>query len=151
MGKKSKKTTIASTSPATGQIIADPGTKKKGLISDTTCLGLGKNTWQRTYNLIEAEEPQKTVVQASADSTQKSDATLKDLANSFLHRIAAREQILPYMDVVRWEIEEIPITDRTFSTKDGIIFGSFQFDDLRQMYHLPVPEKKYNMAFLEKF
>jgi len=42
MGKKSKKTTIASASPATGQAVADPGTKKKGLISDTTCSRPGK-------------------------------------------------------------------------------------------------------------
>jgi hypothetical protein len=41
--------------------------------------------------------------------------------------------------------------DRTFSTRDGRIFGSFKADDLRQMYHLPEPEKKYNKAFLEKF
>jgi len=151
MGKKYKKTAIASALPATGQPIANPGTKRKGLISDTTCLGLGKNTWQSTYNLIEAEGPNVTVVQATADSTRKSDATLKDLADSFLHRIAAREQILPYTDVVRWAIEEIPITNRTFCTIDGRIFGSFQPDNLRQMYHLPISEKKYNKAFLEKF
>ena len=151
MGKKSKKTTVASVAPATGQAVADPTNKKKGLISNTTCSGLGKTTWQTTYNLIEAEEPEVTTVQASADSTRKSDGTLKDLADSFLHQIAAREQILPYTDVVRWEIEEIPITDRTFCTRDGRIFGSFQANDLRQMYHLPVPEKKYNKAFLEKF
>ena len=91
MGKKSKKTAIAFTSPATGQLIVDLGTKKKGLISDTTCLGLGKTTWQSTYNLIEAEEPEMIAVRASTDNTRKSDATLKDLADSFLHQIAARE------------------------------------------------------------
>jgi len=62
MGKKSKKTAIASASLATGQPIADSRIKKKGLISDTTCLGLGRTTWQSTYNLIEAEEPKVTVV-----------------------------------------------------------------------------------------
>lgn len=85
------------------------------------------------------------------DLLRKSESTLKDLADSFLHRIAAREQILPYTDVVRWAIEEIPILDRTFSTRDGRIFGSFKPDDLRQMYHFPEPEKIYNKAFLEKF
>jgi hypothetical protein len=81
MGKKSKKTAIASASPATGQLTADPGTKKKGLISETTCLGLGKTTWQSTYNLIEAEEPEVTAVQATVDTTRKYDATIKDLAD----------------------------------------------------------------------
>ena len=151
MGKKSKKTVNASASPVIEQAITDQGNKKKGLISDTTCSGLGKTSWQSTYNLIEAEEPEATTVEATVDTTQKSEGTLKDLADSFLHRIAAREQILPYTDVVRWAIEELPITDRTFCTRDGRVFGSFQANDLRQMYHLPEPEKKYNKAFLEKF
>ena len=54
--------------------------------------------------MIEAEEPKVTGIEISCDSTNKSDANLKDLSNSFLHRIVAREQILPYTDVVRWEI-----------------------------------------------
>lgn len=53
--------------------------------------------------------------------------------------------------MVKWAIEEISITNRTFCTMDGRVFGSFQPDDLRQMYHLPTPEKKYNKAYLEKF
>jgi len=142
IGKKSKKTGTISTSVVIGQHIVDPGPRKKGLISDTTCLGLGKTTWLSIYNLIEAEEPEVTIVQATADSTWKSDATLKDLADSYLHWIAAREQILPYTDVVRWAIEEVPIINRTFCTMDGRVFSSFQPDDLRQMYHLPASQKK---------
>jgi len=92
-----------------------------------------------------------TEIQATTDSTHKSEGTLKDLADSFLHRIVAREQMLPYTDVVKWAIEEIPIADRTFCTVDGRIFGSFQPESLRQMYHLPKPEKKYNKEYLEKF
>lgn len=148
MGKKSKKTTSAPTSSAVGKILID---KKKGLISDTTCSDLNKTTWHGTYNLIESEQPTVIVVEATANSPRKSESTLKDLANSFLHKIAAREKILPYTDVVRWAIEEIPILDRTLSTRDGRIFGSFRAEDLRQMYHLPKPEKIYNKAFLEKF
>ena len=105
MGKKSKKTRTTSASVVTGQHIADPGPSKKGLISDTTCLGLDRTTWLSIYNLIEAEEPERTTVQATTGSTQKSDATLKDLANSYLHRIAAREIFFPYTDVVKWVIE----------------------------------------------
>ena len=131
MGKKSKKSGMPSAPMVIGQHATDPGPSKKGLISDTTCLGLGNTTWQSIYNLVEAEDPQQTSVQASAGSSQKSDATLKDLADSYLHRIAAQEQILSYTDVVRWEIEEIPITDRTFCTIDGRIFGSFQPIDFR--------------------
>ena len=151
MGEKSKKTTMPTASPAAGQSVVDSSGKKKGLISDTTCLGLTRATWQGTYNLIEAKEPKVTGIQVSCDSTSKSEANLKDLANSFMHRIAAREKILPYTDVVRWEIQEIPITNRVFSTTDGRVFGSFRAADLRQMYHLSTEEKKYNTTFLEKF
>jgi len=148
MGKKQKKVAGVIDSPAAPQLIVN---SKKGLISDTTCAGLARTTWQGTYDLLEAEKPEQVVEEATADSTKKSECTLKDLADSFLHRIAAREQMLPYTDVIKWAIEEIPITDRTFVAKDGRIFGSFKPEDLRQMYHLPMPEKVYNSAFLEKF
>lgn len=88
--------------------------------------------------------------EAITGSTNKSEASLKDLADSFLHRIAAREKILPYIDVVRWVVEQILVSNRTFCTVDRRIFGSFQPDDLRKMYHFPEPKKKYNKAFLEK-
>ena len=54
MGKRSKRATGSAVTPVAGQAAAD---KKKGLISDTTCTGLNKTTWQGTYNLLEAEQP----------------------------------------------------------------------------------------------
>ena len=102
MGKKSKKTAGSTATSVAGQTAAD---KKKGLISDTTCTGLTRATWQGTYNLIEAEQPEKAVIEATADPTRKSDCTLEDLADSFLHRIAARQQIIPYTVIMRWAIE----------------------------------------------
>lgn len=97
MGKRSKRTTGSAVTPVAGQAATD---KKKGLISDTTCTGLNKTTWQGTYNLLEAEQLEVSVTAATADSLKKSNATLKELADSFLHRIAAREQVLPYTNVV---------------------------------------------------
>lgn len=81
MGKKSKKSTA---SPTTKQ----PKQSKKGLISYTTCLGLGNTSWEGIYDLIEAKEPEKLSEEATADSTNKSEGTLKELACSYLHRIA---------------------------------------------------------------
>jgi len=52
---------------------------------------------------------------------------------------------------VRWVVEEILVSNRTICKIDGRIFGSFQPDDLRKMYHFPEPKKRYNKAFLEKF
>ena len=144
MGKKVKK----AKAPV---VVKEPEPINKWLISDTTCLGLGKSSWESIYNLIEVEEPEEMEEEATADSNNESKGTLKELAYSYLHRIAARAKVLPYTDVVRWVVEKIPTIDRTFSKVDGKIFGSFKPKDPRQMYHLPQQEKRYNKAFLEAF
>jgi len=111
-----------------------------------TCLGLENISWESIYNLIEVEEPEELEEEVTVDSTNKSEGTLKELACSYLHRIAVWTKILPYTDVVRWVVEKIPTTDRTFCTADGRIFGSFKPENLRLMYHLLPPEKQYNKA-----
>ena len=118
MGKRSKRSAVAAVPQVTVQPTSDHGPSKKGLISDTTPLGLGNTSWQRIYNLIEVEEPEEVSEEATADSTNKSEASLKDLADSYLHKIAAREKILPYTDVVKWVVEQIPVSNRTFCTVD---------------------------------
>lgn len=82
MGKKSKKSTAT-------PIAKELEPSKKGLISDTMCLGLGNTSWESNYNLIEAEDPEELSEEAKTDSTKKSEGTLKELACSYLHRIAA--------------------------------------------------------------
>ena len=82
MGKKSKKFT---TTPAA----KEPQPNKKGLISNTTCLGLRNTSWEIIYNLMEVNEPEELSEEATTDSTNKSEGTLKELACSYLHRIAA--------------------------------------------------------------
>ena len=120
-------------------VVKEPEPNKKGLISDTTCLGLGKSSWESIYNLLEAEEPEELKVEATRYSTSKSENTLKELAYSYLHKIAAHPKVFPYNDVVRWIVESIATTDRTLSTTEGKVFGSFRVEDFRQMYHLPKP------------
>ena len=72
-------------------------------------------------------------------STDKLESDIKDLANYFLHRIAAYTKVLPYNDLVRWVIESINITDRAFYTTNGRMFGSFREEDVKKMYHFPDP------------
>jgi len=86
-----------------------------------------------------------------ADGPAESENTLSDLADSFLHRIAAHEKILLYNDMVKWVVKGITITDRTLFTSDGRIFESFKPKDLKKMYHLPEPQKCYKKSFLEAF
>jgi len=115
---------------------------KKGLIRDTTCTGPSKTSWESIYNLLEAEDPEVIEEEkGTSDSSDKLENTLKDLACSFLHRIAAHPRILPYNDLVRWVIKSINITNREFLTADGRMFGSFKAEDIKNMYHLAEPEK----------
>ena len=58
MGKKSKKSTATAPTPI-AHPVKDLRPIKKGLISYTTCLGLGNTSWDSIYNLIEVEEPEE--------------------------------------------------------------------------------------------
>ena len=96
MGKRSKKSAVAAAPTATMQSIKDRGPSKKGLVSDTMCLDLGNTSWESIYNLIEVKEPEEISEEDTADSTSKSEASFRDLACSYLYRIAALKNILPY-------------------------------------------------------
>lgn len=99
MGKKSKK-------PTTTSVAKELRSSKKGLTSDTMCLILGNTSWESIYNLIEAEEPKELSEEAIADSTNKSEGTLKELACYYLHRIAMWAKMFPYTNVVRWVVQK---------------------------------------------
>ena len=52
-------------------------------------------TWEGMHSLLEEENPRVMEVTATADSCGSSEASITELACSFLHRIAARPKILP--------------------------------------------------------
>ena len=66
------------------------------LYTDSACnRDAGISTWEGMYRLLEEEKPRIMKVTAVAGAPRSSEATLEDLACSFLHRIAARPKILP--------------------------------------------------------
>ena len=93
------------------------------LVTETSCQGLGKISWEAVYNLIEREKPKVIEVKATVpdeeDSNSDSESPLKELANSFLHRIVARENTFPYYDIIRWVIDNVTIKNRTFVLAAG--------------------------------
>ena len=62
------------------------------LYTDTTCnRDAGISTWEGMYRLLEEENPRiMKVTAAVAGASRPSEASLEDLACSFLHRIEAR-------------------------------------------------------------
>ena len=90
-------------------------------------------------------------VAAIASSSNSSEATLKELACPFLHRIEARPRILLYTDMVKWVLDNTDISDRQFRTPTQELIGSFTTEDVRLMYKLPEPHVTYNKQFIEEF
>ena len=72
------------------------------LYTNTTC---NKDsdiaTWEGMYNLLEEENPRVMEVTATAGSQRSSEASITELAFSFLHRIVARPKVPPYTDMVK--------------------------------------------------
>lgn len=122
------------------------------LYTDTACnKDAGIATWEGMYRLFEEENPRVMEVTVVAGSQSSSEATLTELACSFLHRIGARPKILPYTDMVKWILDNVEIKNRQFKVHGQGLIGSFIVQDLKLMYHLPEPQATYNTQFIEKF
>lgn len=138
MGKKGK-------SPASEKSEMAP------LFTDTTCTKeAGISTWESMYRLLEEENPRTMKVMVTAYGRGSSEASLTELACSFLHRVAKRPKTLPYTDMVKWVIDHANIFDRKFRTQNQEVMGSFTPSNLRLMYHLLEPQANYNKQFVEK-
>jgi len=53
--------------------------------------------------------------------------------------------------MVKWVIDDVDVSDRTFKNQTHEVMGSFTPDNLHQMYQLPERQKLYNKDFLENF
>ena len=119
----------------------DPSAENKemaSLYADTACnKDVGITTWEGMYNLLEEENPRVMKVMATTRSSNSFEASLTELAGSFLHRIVARSRILPYTNMVKWVLDNTNISDRNFRTPGQELIGSFTTGNLRLMYHLP--------------
>ena len=78
----------------------------------------GIATWEGMYNLLKEENPRLMEVEATTSSHISSEVSFTELACSFLHRIAARPKILPYMDMVKWVLDNVDITYREFKAQN---------------------------------
>ena len=70
MSKKSKRAKVP--------VVPKYQPAKLVLVINTTCLGLGKTSWEGVYNLLEVEDPNIiSEEELEADSDKKSESTLK--------------------------------------------------------------------------
>lgn len=96
------------------------------------------------YSLFEEQKLRVMEVKTTINSHRSSEASITELACSFLHRIVARPKILPYTDMVKWVLDSVDIIYRKFKTPGKDLIGSFTAQDLRLMYHLLEPQATYN-------
>ena len=117
MGKKHK---------AQGSEMKEKTKEMAPLYTDTACnRDAGISTWEGMYRLLEEENPKLMKVDSAAGSQNSSEASLEELACSFLHRIAARPKILPYTDMIRWILDNAELQCRQFKVQGHGLIGSF--------------------------
>jgi hypothetical protein len=69
-----------------------------------------------------------------------------------MHKIAARPQLLPYCDMIRWALDHVDIPTRMIISEQKVTIGTFRPEHLRAMYKLsPTPNLTHNAKFLEGF
>lgn len=103
------------------------------------------------YQLLESEGSKIIQIVVTTNATTSSEASHFEATNSFLHIIAARPKSLPYIDMVKWIIENINIIDQTFQMSRKMVIGSFTVEGLKITCHVLDPQKVYDKPFLEQF
>lgn len=102
------------------------------IFSDTIyTANVGVIAWEVIYNRFEDERPKIIVVKETTNSIKPSGVQLKDVACSFLHRIGVRAKILPYIDMIRWVVENLTIEDMKFKNSRMEFMESFKAEDLK--------------------
>ena len=96
-----------------GKALSSEDKEMTPLYTHTTCnKDVDITIWEGMYSLLEEENPKVMEVITTADSCGSSEASITELACSFLHQIAARPKILPYTDMVKWVLDSAEIIGR---------------------------------------
>jgi len=109
----------------------DEKTAMLALFSDTICTkDYGHSSWEAMYKFFEESKvTQRTMI--VDDTILVSNITSSDVANFFLHRIAATPRLLPYIDMVRWVVDNLSIFYWRIITSKHTVIGYFTNEDLQ--------------------
>jgi hypothetical protein len=122
------------------------------IISDTSPRSINTvKTWTYVSNILQSE-----LINCPDDSSdnEKDDLSTKYkiIAQSEMHKIAARPRIFPYYDMIRWALDHVDIPTRTIFNEQKVAIGTFRPEHLQEMYKLsPTPNLTHNVQFLEGF
>ena len=95
-----------------GKAVTFEKSEMSPLFMDTTCnREAGTSTWEAMYNILEEEQPRIMETKITVDRRDSSDASMIEIACSFLHHIATHPKIIPYTNMVKWVIDEANISN----------------------------------------
>jgi hypothetical protein len=88
----------------------------------------------------------------SSDNEKDVATKYKIVIKSEMHKVAARPRLLPYYDMIRWELDHVDIPTRTIISDQKFIVGTFRPEHVHAMYKFPPTSNfTYNVEFLEDF
>jgi hypothetical protein len=81
---------------------------------------------------------------------ERTENKLRDIAKFELHKIATRPRLMPYNDMISWDLEKTDIQTRIILNNQGVVIGSLRPEHIQVMYKLPPTSKYiYNLEFIE--
>jgi hypothetical protein len=119
-------------------------TQEGDIISDTTPHAINSiKSWTQISELLEYE-----LKHADPDSENH----LQDIAESELHKVAARPRLVAYTDMINWALDKVDIPTRRILNEQGAIVGSFRPEHIQVMYKLSLNHKHtFNAEFIAEF
>jgi hypothetical protein len=114
------------------------------IISDTTPHTIDSiKSWREIHELLDYE---------IENSPGDSENHLWDIAESELHKIAARPRLMAYNDMINWALEKVDIPTRSILNDQMVVVSSFKLEYIQVMYKLsPNPKHIYNAKFIAEF
>jgi hypothetical protein len=115
------------------------------IISDTTASGVvhSVKSWAA---VAEKMEDELKYVDNGADNH------LRDIAETELHKVAARPRLVSYTDMITWALDKVDVLTRSILNEQGAVIGSFRPEHIQVMYKLsPNYRHTYNTEFVAAF
>jgi hypothetical protein len=115
------------------------------IISDTIAAGVIHNikSWATIADKMEGE---------LSYSDDDGENYLRNIANTGLHKAAARPKLVSYTDMVIWELDKVDVPTRSILNEQGEVAGSFRPEHIQVMYKLsPNHKHTLNSEFLAAF
>jgi hypothetical protein len=77
-------------------------------------------------------------------SDDSSDIERDDLATKYkiivqseMHKVATKQRLIPYYDMIRWALDHADISTKTIISEQKVTIGTFRQEQLQVMYQFP--------------